>query len=108
MSLVFLCKGSVTGLPCPLDCPAAMWAGRGANKRLFSGGTTVRVWKPEGGENETGHSDWQWEKWIVCAQAPVLQAAGAFAEHRPRRWNCVMDLRQVLESLSWPSPLLLL
>lgn len=50
-----LCKGNVTGLPCPLGCPA-MWAGRGANKRLFrfSGDTAVCVWRWEGGEKETG------------------------------------------------------
>lgn len=49
-----LCKGNVTGLPCPLGCPAAMWAGRGANKRLFSGDTAVDVWRPRLGPQTVG------------------------------------------------------
>lgn len=73
------CKGSFTGLPCPLSCPATMWAGHGANKRLFSGDTAGYVWRWEGAEKETGLLGCQpGGKWTVCAQAPVLQAAGAF------------------------------
>lgn len=66
------CKGSVTGLPCPLGCPATMWAGHGANKRLFSGDTAGYVWRREGGEKETVLLGCQWEKWTVCAQTPVV------------------------------------
>lgn len=102
-----LCKWSVTGLSCSLGCPATVWAGCGANKRLFSGGTTVCVcvWRWEGGESKNWALRLSVEKWTVCAQAQSFRLQVPL-EKANRDWNCVMNLRGDRRSLVLPSQLL--
>lgn len=92
-----LCKGSVTGLSCSLGCPATLWAGCGANKRLFSAGTTVCVWRWEGGASKTGLSAVS-GKMDRLYPSPVLQAAGAFGEGEPRLELCEEPQTRLRES----------
>lgn len=83
-----LCKGSVTGLSCSLGCPATVWAGCGANKRLFSGGTTVCVCGDGRVERVRLGSQAVSGKMGRLCPSPVLQAAGAFGEGKPRLELC--------------------